>query len=189
MGSLTAFNLLELKTRYNLTAFVETGTWRGDGVECARKAGFETIYSIELHREFFEKACTRFQTFSHIKIIQGTSLDGLPQIFDVIANRSVLWWLDAHLQDVYGMSAKMTERFPLEDELALISKFRDIANDLFIMDDLRIYEDGPFAHGSCHTHQKCSKPGIGFVYTYLGNTHTIEKRYEHEGYIVATPRI
>ena len=39
----------------NRKIFIETGTAEGDGIECALKAGFEEIYSIELNPNLFEK--------------------------------------------------------------------------------------------------------------------------------------
>jgi len=188
VGKLSKFNIADLKLKYDLTAFVETGTWKGDAVEFARTLGFGNIYSIELHTDFWEKACQKFAAFPYIKILQGTSIDNISSILSLILPNKTLWWLDAHLHDTYGLDKAMTDRFPLEKELQLISRSRDISGDVFIIDDLRIYEDGNFACGLCPKAHQNPVRGIDFVFTSLGKTHTIMRRYEDEGYIVCLPK-
>jgi hypothetical protein len=183
------FDIKDFKSKYGLTAFVETGTWRGAAVEYARVSGFEKIYSIELHQDFWDKACKKFSEYPHIKILKGASIDVLPVVLPDIAPDKTLWWLDAHLHETYGVDKNLADSFPLEKELKNILATRDISGDVFIMDDLRIYEDGPFTSGFCpHQHQSPLR-GIEFIYDLMGQTHLIEKRYDHEGYVVAIPNL
>lgn len=79
MGSLTSFNIKEIKEKYELSSFVETGTWKGDSVEYAYQAGFSPIVSIELKQDFWESAVARFKNRSpDISILLGSSQERLP---------------------------------------------------------------------------------------------------------------
>jgi hypothetical protein len=60
-------------------------------------------------------------------------------------------------------------------------------NDYFIMDDLRIYEDGNFESGSWSDRQRIGGDGINFIYDLLSKTHFIERDYRNEGYIICKP--
>lgn len=188
MGTLSYFDLELLRAEYDLTAMVETGTWKGYAVEYARVSGFEKIYSVELHPDFFQKAVYKFSGYPHIKIFEGASLAVLPEILHLIGDEKTLWWLDAHLHETYGLDKDLTGRFPLEEEIRLITRERNVSRDLFIMDDLRVYETGPFERGNCGQNHRNPVQGIGFVNDLLGSTHTVEKLYAHEGYILCKPK-
>lgn len=189
MGSLSTFDIKVIKEKYGLTAFVETGTWQGAAVEYARASQFEKIYSVEVHHGFWEQATKKFSVYQHIRILKGVSIEVLPKILPDIAVDKTLWWLDAHLHEAYGVEKSIADSFPLEKELQNILASRDISGDVFIIDDLRIYEDGPFTSGKCPRAHQSPIKGIQFIHDILGKTHTIEKRYEHEGYIVAMPSL
>jgi len=186
MGSLRDFDIKDLKTRYKLQSFVETGTWRGDAVEYAYFSDFNPIFSVELKTEFWEYAVRRFEKRDPIKILQGTSL---ARLLDILPNLkgATLWWLDAHLQDTYGLSKDITDRFPLEKELKLMSSLRDLSRDVIIMDDLRVYETGPFKNGNAPKNHSCPTQGTKFIEDILGSTHTCEKLYDNEGYVFCKP--
>ena len=47
---------------------VETGTYRGDMLD-AMKDSFDTLYSIELSKELYDLARSRFKNVRHIQLI------------------------------------------------------------------------------------------------------------------------
>jgi len=107
-----------------------------------------------------------------------------------------LFWLDAHLPDFYDNSfgndyLNNKEIFiPLEKELRIIKESKNIENDVFIIDDLRIYEKGNYQSGNWDGVLKNEKTssGVNFIYDILSDTHTIVKDYRHEGYIICQPK-
>jgi hypothetical protein len=193
MGSVQRCNgflkLTELKNKLNLTQFVETGTYRGDAIQTAIDLGFQDIFSVELYKEFADAARTRFKLNPNVAILNGTSESLLPGIIRQLKGNT-LWWLDAHLQCTYGGTpAEIYEnQFPLHIELSTMLVNRDCSKDLILIDDLRIYENGPFGCGNAPAHHSCSKAGIGWLESMLAATHIVTKYYADEGYIVCTPK-
>ena len=51
-------------TQFQYKVFIETGCWKGDGVQKALNAGFEKIITIELWSEMVELCTQKFK--SHI---------------------------------------------------------------------------------------------------------------------------
>lgn len=62
----------EYALKYNPKILVETGTYLGAMIE-AQKDTFNEIYSVEVSKELYRKARTRFRKFKHIKLYQGDS--------------------------------------------------------------------------------------------------------------------
>ena len=127
-------------------------------------------------------------------LFNGTSEEGL-KIFlqnNVIGN--TIFWLDAHLPDFYdkSISSNYSDNdkllIPLKNELEIIVNNKNISNDVFIMDDLRIYEKGKFKKGEWTKVIESGHGGIDFVFELLEKTHNIERIYDDEGYILCTPK-
>ena len=77
----------------------------------------------------------------------------------------------------------------MEEEIILIKNKKDIKNDVFIIDDLRIYEKGNFEGGNwLDVINTNIYTGIDFIHNLLGKTHDIMKDYRNEGYIICTPK-
>jgi hypothetical protein len=77
---------------------------------------------------------------------------------------------------------------PLESEIELLSQMRQGCKDLIFIDDLRIYEDGPFTNGNWDR-KTLGGDGIDFIFNNFSNTHDIARSYQDEGYIVLTPKL
>jgi hypothetical protein len=186
MGTLKAFNLIELKEKYKLNCLVETGTFTGDGIQLGLDAGFKEIYSCEIDLKFYNDACIRFTVNENVFLENISSEIFLEHIEYLIKpnNNNILFWLDAHLPDI--KNADKTLMFPLQKELEIIKDVRNISKDVFIIDDLRIYEDGNFGHGNYENRD--INMNSGFIYSNLLPTHNIEKDYRHEGYLICTPK-
>jgi hypothetical protein len=197
MGSLQSFNLSDLLINSNIDTFVETGTYTGNALEYALSTRlFKKFYSVELLEKYYNSCLQKFINNENIELVHNNSIDGLKYILKKIKDKNVLFWLDAHLPNFYD--GKFTNNYvdqedlliPLKGELDIIKKEKDISNDVFLIDDLRIYEPGPFESGNWEEVYKNEKykDGINFVYNILENTHDIQKLYKDEGYIICIPK-
>lgn len=135
---LKAMVLRDYASRYNLRVLVETGTYYGVMID-RLKSDFDRIYSIELSRELYEKAKTRFQSDDHIELIQGDSAQELGTVLKRIT-QPALFWLDGHYSGgVTGRGAKDT---PVFEELKHILDRHDVRS-VIVIDDARLFGTEP----------------------------------------------
>jgi hypothetical protein len=202
MGDLKIFDIQDIKQKYKLDIFFETGTFYGDTVDWLIPI-FDELHSVEIYDELFEKAKNRFKNESKVNIHHGNSTEVLNKILPTI-NRSVLFWLDAHFPGAdahkvpYNNEKDEKIRAPLYYEMQEISKRKDLYKDVIIIDDLWLYEDGPYEWGSFDDHAKKCNHNVtkselvstdsSFLYELLNDTHDISKVYKHQGYLIYTPK-
>ena len=194
MGSIQRFDLKNLIEEYNVDYFFETGTWKGDGVAYAASLPFQKVFSCEIIEEIFNKTSQRFKNSNNISLFLGSSEDALNKLNSQI-NGNCLFWLDAHYPGAeegihsYNDFEKETLRLPLHAELDSIHSMRPQFNDVIVVDDLRIYEDGPFKKGNMPDNiLPPASRNINFVYELFSETHDIIKLYQDHGYIVIVPK-
>ena len=123
--------------KYSNPVFVETGTYKGEGIAKALAAGFEKIYSIEIAQEFYDKALEKFKTeidSGRVEIVLGDSLSCLPDIINKI-DKNITFWLDAHTQEGH----QGEKPCPLYEELDAIAN-HSIKTHTLLIDDLRFWE-------------------------------------------------
>jgi hypothetical protein len=194
MGSLNRFDLSRIIKEYNTPNMFETGTFWGDGVAHALHLPFSNIISVEIIPAIAAKARCRFAANEKVKIMETDSISALERQLPKLEGNTV-FWLDAHFP---GADAGLTDhadgtdelfRLPLIKETELISKFRKKFHDVLILDDLRIYEDGPYQNGPVPSNA-IPKGGrsLSFVYQYFEATHYIFKSYLDEGYTLLFPK-
>ena len=201
MGSLATFDLKDYISKHKIKVFVETGTYMGDGINYACSFDFERLYSIELIKNHYDSCVSRFSYTDKVELILNNSVDGLKDVVVKIKNKPALFWLDAHLPNFYDSKygsmgdnskyIKSKEVFiPLEEELNVIKNGKDISNDVFIIDDLRIYEIGGYEAGNWDGYISMdeSKKGISFIEKLFYDTHTITKDFRNEGYLIIVPK-
>ena len=106
-----------------------------------------------------------------------------------------MFFLDAHFPGAdFHLASYFDEkdeniRIPLKKEIETIVRLKNgFEKDVFVIDDLRIYEDGPFEGGNWPLRQQLGSEGIEFVYDLLSNTHEVIKNYKSQGYIIALPK-
>lgn len=115
IGSVVALSLLITHSLFGITTsevfkchqkriFVESGSYRGDGIQNALDAGFEEIYSIELAPHLHEVCAKRFADNPHVHLYLGDSSVVLKTILDEIYE-PVTFWLDGHYS--WGDTAKI----------------------------------------------------------------------------------
>lgn len=193
MGTLNLFPLSSYIETYRIENFVETGTYKGEGLEYASRFNFKKLFSVELMEVFYNESFGRFSEDGRITILKDNSVEGLDKITSGM-NERCLFWLDAHLPNhydpSYGDDYKGQKKLliPLEDELRTIKKNKDISNDVFIMDDLRIYKDGNYQSGIWEGSEETKINGIDFIHQILSETHNIQEDLRDEGYLICTPR-
>tara|TARA_A100001515_G_scaffold134393_1_gene124374 strand:- start:1378 stop:1980 length:603 start_codon:yes stop_codon:yes gene_type:complete len=200
MGILRNFNLNTLKTE----CFVETGTQRGMGLDYALQHDYKELHSIEINEEYYNFCEQKYKFVDKVKLYLGSSEERINDVLENIAHfDSCLFWLDAHLPDDPGSQIgedhdrlQDSLEFPLETELKLIKEKRKTKNDFFLIDDLRIYVDGPFQYpGNTWPHHDKypnffpHKDGIKFIEDLYSETHNIQKIYDHEGYLLIVPKV
>ena len=85
--------VLEHARAFGLTTLIETGTYYGEMIAAVARH-FLQIYSIELDPRLARLAQQRFQSYSHVEIIEGDSQTVVPSLLPRLKERS-LFWLDA----------------------------------------------------------------------------------------------
>jgi hypothetical protein len=120
--------------------FIETGSYRGDGIQAAIDAGFKKIISIDSSIEAIEFCVNRFDLMNiHEPDISLIHSDSAISLYDIIKDikEPILFWLDAHWQFLEGTEPGKNP-FPLLKELDQISKHK--RNDhTIIIDDFHIF--------------------------------------------------
>jgi hypothetical protein len=194
LGTIRKFDLARIIKEYKTTVFFETGTFRGDGVSYALQFPFRQIISVEIIPELASDAALKFSEDKIVRIIEGQSTDALRNELPFVQSNCV-FWLDAHFPGAdagitaYDMENVETVRLPLIKELETIHALRPKFKDVFILDDLRIYEDGAYENGNVPVDAlPRMERDIDFVYRYFSKTHFIFKCYLDEGYILMFPK-
>jgi len=201
MGSMNIFDVNYIKNKFNINYFIETGTGIGNSLkyvlEETKENKFDEYISIEISKTLYEKCLSIKEKYNNynIKLINSNSPEGLSEILSVIPiDKNIFFWLDAHFPDADHNNASYTSikdkniRIPLEEEIKIIKENRKNCKDYFIIDDLRIYEDGNFEGGNWKDRVHYGGDGIQFIHDAFSDTHEITKLFNHEGYIVLIPK-
>lgn len=194
MGSLRKF---DLKTSC-CNVFVETGTGGGGSLRHAYiNGGFKKLISVEAHEGCALAAKKMFRKCQSVEIINDISEAALRKILPELKNeKSVLFFLDAHFvgefsgsYDGYHANVANDVNLPLCNELKLIHDFRPDSNDIIIIDDLRLYEDGTYVGGNLppnFANIPASMRNINFVFEIFSDRKVV-RNFDDEGYLLILP--
>jgi hypothetical protein len=207
MGRLTDHDLNALFKKYNLNIFVETGTFKGFGIESVQSLPFEELHSCEFLEEWSNFSKKKFENDERVKIYNSESQSFLDSLLKKInSNKNCLFWLDAHYpgKDPYyqknldsGNKIDYGEYdfdvsnilLPLKKELALIRKYRSKSADVIICDDARVYTDCICDKGSCGDEIPLpSDRSMEWYKQVLIDTHDFNYIPLAGGYFVYTPK-
>jgi hypothetical protein len=198
MGTLAHFDVGALAARYGLVHFVETGTGQGASLAHAARFGFRTLRSCEAMSDLACAAQEAFRSDKRVTVYPFNSHDFLDLICaDTPTDESILFWLDAHFPGAdyglkpYGGEADEALRLPLPRELVIIAARRPQARDVILVDDLRIWQDGPYGSGNLPANVRpwCPKArDSSFFLRLMGAGYDVKFDYGDEGYVVLTPR-
>ena len=154
---------------YDIKNFVETGTGIAEVVRSVNEANEDlNIHTIEVVEEIFDQNKIKYSYLKNVNWHLGESAQVLSEVVPTLEGNT-LFWMDAHFPgaDVclcsYGDEEDIDKRLPLKKELETIVAKRDISNDVIVIDDLRIYEDGPFETGNWDERSKYGGDGIEFI--------------------------
>ena len=194
MGQLNeAIQIKNVLDFYDIKNFVETGTGQAEVVQTVVEADDTlNVHTIEVIPEIYDKNKINFSYLKDINWHLGTSFDILPEILPDLKG-TTLFWMDAHFPGAdfglssYGDEKDDDKRLPLKKELETIVENRDVTNDVFVIDDLRIYEDGPFGDGNWEDREKYGGDGIEFIEELFDETHYVVKSYNAQGSILLFP--
>jgi hypothetical protein len=121
--------------------FIETGTHRGDGVQCAIDAGFEAIHSVDIAPFCYGWASHRFADVrTQVHLYLGDSRAFLRRMIQGL-NSQAVFWLDSHYcggdGEMQGRDDEFNVPAPLRDELKIIAAHR-IKRHIVLVDDMRM---------------------------------------------------
>lgn len=119
--------------------FIETGTYEGDTLDSACKAGFSELHSIEVHEPHYLAARQRFAQAARVHLHLGTSPVILPQIIDPAI--ATTFWLDAHFRGASPCEQDLQYgECPLLAELDVIRSFAWTTSPLILIDDAYMFD-------------------------------------------------
>lgn len=170
--------ILELRDAYNISNFIETGTYYGNTVFWASQF-FDHALTIEYSESIYNQVTGKFGHVKNIEFLYGDTRDKLKDIISKLKSPSI-FWLDAHWSGdlTYGGN----DDCPIIEEIGIINSFK-YANFIFI-DDARFFMSPP-----PHPHAIEKWPDITVVLNALQSTG--EKKYIViiEDVIIAVPDI
>ena len=110
--------------------FVEKGTFSGQGIQYALRAGFPEIHSIELFKRNVDNVSRMFESNGSVHVHLGDSGKVLYEVIKDI-NKEITFWLDAHS----GENDPTKKNSPLLEELDQIKKHH-IKTHTILIDDM-----------------------------------------------------
>lgn len=124
-----------LKENLNPT-FIETGTYRGGGVEAALEAGFGRIWSVDLDGERRWDSGV-LESHPSVTFAAGDSAMLLNEMLGSLEG-SATFWLDAHPVGHFDL---LQPDLPLVNELLAISFHPRKQGDIILIDDIRLFTE------------------------------------------------
>lgn len=127
----------EIKTMMPIfcSIFIETGTYLGETTNIA-KTMFDTVHTIEIQPDLFNKAKNKFQHDLNVTCHLGDSSFVLNDICKTLDKPSC-FWLDGHYSA--GITGKGIKNVPLYEELMIImTKCKESC--VILIDDCRLFE-------------------------------------------------
>lgn len=189
MGHISRFDITDLTVRYGLQYFVETGVGQCESLfHVARNHPFVAYYSCDWDEIMVRGSRWRLRDDPRVLIIHARSTNFLQMVLGWMpASMPCFFWLDAHFPGTGHPDEKL--RLPLQDELEIIANMRREGRDVIAIDDLRLFDQGPFEEPLQDDLREwaAAEKGIGFVYDTLARTHDIACFYDGGGYVLATP--
>jgi|TARA_E500000305_G_C4028105_1_gene243055 hypothetical protein len=178
---------------YNIDNFVETGTGKAEVVQSISKIKSNlNIHTIEIMEEIYNENKISHSYLTNVNWHLGQSSEVMPEILPQLEGNT-LFWLDAHFPGAdfglasYGDEQDFDKRLPLRSELELIVKGRNVSDDIFVIDDLRIYEDGPFESGNWADRKLYGGNDITFIEDLFDDTHFVVRSYNKQGFVILLP--
>lgn len=191
MGELFLHDLQKYIDKHGCNVFMETGTGVGTGLDHATKYPFERLYSVEINETLFDRAQEKYLRNEKVHLMCGESSRAVGMALSKEQGNTFLFWLDAHFPGADFQLGKYDDdipdnvKMPLYDELVEISTEK--TKHVIIIDDLQLYEDGPYElKYPAFIDKYKRKPD--FIYSLFEKTHTFTKDYRHQGFLILEPK-
>lgn len=154
-----------LRRQFQISTFVETGTFRGDTALFASRH-FPSVITLEGSPVLYERARIQLARCPNVQCIRGDSREQLSRIATQL-QRPVLYWLDAHWSG--GETFGQTAECPLLAELSAI--YSSKCTPYVVIDDARFFvslpplpldlRDWPSYYAIIqHVHQRAAEPFV-----------------------------
>lgn len=138
---------LHIFQKYRSPTFIESGTFKGEGIDLARQAGFRYIHSIEVDPGCYRENLLRFSGKPEVELYCGSSEEFLGAVIKLAERQHgrlpwepITYWLDGHYSGIDPATGKVTPRSsvncPLLMELAAIKR-SGRTHDIILIDDIR----------------------------------------------------
>jgi len=153
------------------------------------------MHSIEILERIYNEAVEYFKNNPNVCMHHGNSHDELPKAIDELDENPALFFLDAHFPDSYRNEYNQEVirddpdyiKIPLEGEIRILCQKRDVSKDIIVIDDIRIYKEGPFQNGNFENKELHGGQNLNFVEELLDTTHILIESYLEEGYLICFP--
>jgi len=132
--------------RNNANIFIETGTFKGEGIEKALEVGFSKVYSCDINQEAVENAINKFSN-QNVIVINQPSQEALKLFFNEINERCVVF-LDGHFMpydendENRGFGEDTVKKglppCPLMEELGIIAGHH-VKGHIILIDDYQCF--------------------------------------------------
>ena len=129
-GAVKSDFLISLKNWFEADTFIETGTFGGETLANAVSI-FDTIHSVELSHEFYDRACNRYAHNKNIRLHYGNSPSVLTFVLPCVSKNPIIW-LDAHYCGIG--TARGSSDSPILQELEVL---KSKPESIILIDDLR----------------------------------------------------
>ncbi len=187
MGKLSDYNLDRLIGDFGCRVLVETGTGRGEALAFAAKSGFSQIFSIESDHKAALAAALAHVRDHRITVINAKITRGLGEaLAEMDPALPALFWLNAPALRKDAPPG----RLGLEADLRFLAGARDLSRDIFLLNDVRLYMDGPFEAGPAEAGSlpPAALRSLDFFDEILEASHTITVLPQNTGLLSAFPR-
>jgi hypothetical protein len=198
MGQINqAIKVSDVFQTFAIKNFVETGTGVGESLDHVISITDDVnIHTIELMDVLHQELTKKYGSLDRVNLIKGYSHEEIAKLIPNLDDGPTLFWHDAHFPGAdfhidgatYTSEKDPVKRIPLESELrAVASSGRDISKDIFVIDDLRVYKDGPYQEGNWQYREVAGADNIDFVYELFDETHYIIESYVAQGFLILFP--
>ena len=118
--------------------FIETGTYKGDGVQMALDAGFDRVHSMEIFEQLYLQSSSRFANNYGVQVWHGDTSKHFGTMIKSI-DESATFWLDSYVSG-WDSGYNPDCPAPLMKELEEISN-HSIKTHTILMDDVRFFDE------------------------------------------------
>jgi hypothetical protein len=128
---------LLLRDRFQITDFVESGTYFGQTAVWASRH-FANVVTMEYSRQIYDQTFARYGSINNIRFLFGDSRKLLIDVVPAL-KRPAIFWLDGHWSS--GATYGEADQCPLLDEIAVIH--RSPITHFLLIDDARLFLSPP----------------------------------------------